>query len=235
MASALPSASGKLDFVRCFARTTEDPDWVRKVLVGGFFVLLSSLLVGLPFVLGYYGRVVRAAAAGEPRALPEWDDLGGLFGEGLRLAGVYLGYTLGVLLFAFGLGFVAMLPSLLAAGLGREAGGLLPALSSLGLLLVYALTMLLSLALAVYLPAALARTAARGRMADGFDWRANVDFIRANLGNYLLALVVYLVAAFVAQLGILLCCVGLFPTVFWSHVTGAVAIGEAARLGPAPL
>jgi hypothetical protein len=126
-----------------------------------------------------------------------------------------------------------MLPALLAGGVRHGRGSdAVAALSAIGLLAVYGLMMALSLALGVYLPAALARAAIRGSMADGFDWRRNIGFIRANLGNYLLALVAYMLAGFVAQFGILLCCFGIFPAVFWSHATGAVAIGETVRLNP---
>jgi hypothetical protein len=89
--------------------------------------------------------------------------------------------------------------------------------------------------LGLYVPAALARTALRGTMADGFDWRAVVDFIRANLGNYLLSIVVYLAASLLAQFGFLLCCVGVFPAAFWSYMVFGVALGETIRLNPTSL
>ena len=90
--------------------------------------------------------------------------------------------------------------------------------------------MLASLALAVYLPAALARSALRGTVADGFAWREILGFIKANLGNYLLSLVIYLLASFLAQFGFLLCCVGIFPAAFWGYMVLAVALGQTVRL-----
>mgnify|MGYP003411379184 CR=1 FL=1 len=42
MASATPAPSGTLDFVGCFRRVTDDPDWIRKVLIGGGFVLIAA-------------------------------------------------------------------------------------------------------------------------------------------------------------------------------------------------
>ena len=166
MANAEPAPSGTLDFVRCLRLVTEDPDWIKKVLIGGGFVLLSGMLVGLPFVLGYYGRVVRNAAAGQSRPLPDWDDLGGLFGEGLQLLAVYLGHVLGVFVLVAALGCVVMLPAMLVGGLGRrDAADAIAALSGLGILAVYGLMMVLSLALGVYLPAALARAALRGTIS----------------------------------------------------------------------
>lgn len=239
MASQTPAPSGTIDFGRCFTFVTEDPEWIKKILIGGAFTLLSAILVGIPFVLGYFGRTLRNLVDGVARPLPDWDDLGGLFGEGLKLAAVYLLHVLGAFAAVAALGCVAMLPAMMAGGLGagheQGAASALGALSGLALVAVYGLTMLLSLMLAVYVPAALARAAMRGSIADGFAWRDNLAFIRANLGNYLLSLVIALVAGFAAQFGALLCCVGLFPAAFWGHLVAAAALGETIRLNPSSI
>jgi hypothetical protein len=83
----------------------------------------------------------------------------------------------------------------------------------------------------VYLPAALARSALRDSFSQGFAWREIVAFIRANLGNYALALVVYLVASFLSQFGSILCCIGIFPAAFWAYEVLAFGLGETVRLG----
>jgi len=228
--STTPASRGSVDFGRSFTFVTEDPDWVKKILIGGAFSLACALLVGVPFVLGYFSRTLRNVVAGEPRPLPDWDDLGGLFNEGLRLTAVYLLYTLGVLAVVAAFGCLLALPFLALSGGGGDVGGALGALGGLGIVAFYGLVMLGSLALAVYLPAALARAALRGTVADGFAWREILGFIQANLGNYLLALVIYLLASFLAQFGLLLCCVGIFPAVFWGYMVLAVALGQAVRL-----
>lgn len=236
MATTTPGPAGTVDFGRCFTFVTEDPEWIKKVLIGGAFALLSAILIGIPFVLGYFGRTLRNVAAGAPRPLPEWDDLGGLFGEGLQLAAVYLLHVLGALAAVAALGCLALTPAMLAGGL--RAGDLhgpseaIGALSGLALVAVYGFGMLVSLAVALYVPSALARAAMHGSIGEGFAWRQNVAFIRANLGNYLLSLVIYLVAGFAAQFGALLCCVGLFPAAFWSYLVAAAALGGTIRLNP---
>lgn len=232
MSSAAPAPAGSVDFGRCFTFLTEDPEWVKKVLIGGAFALACSLLVGIPFVLGYFARTLQRAAAGEARPLPDWDDLGGIFSDGLRLTAVYLLHTLAVLAGVAALGCVAALPLLALSGAG--ASDVLGLLGGFGIVAAYGVLMVGSLALAVYLPAALARSALRGTVGDGFAWREILGFIRANLGNYLLSLVVFLLASFVAQFGILLCCVGVFPAVFWSYLVLAVALGQTVRLSPVP-
>jgi hypothetical protein len=235
MATAAPGAPrGNIDFGRSFSYVSEDPDWLKKVLIGGLFGLACMVLVGIPFVLGYFSRTLRNVAAGTRPELPEWDDLGGLFEEGLRLTAVYLVYTLGVVVLLGVFAAALLVPAFLASGSGKGEDAL-AAVSALGIVALYGVIMLVSLALAIYLPAALARSALRGSVADGFAWRENFAFITANLANYALSLVSYLVAGFLAQFGVLLCCVGVFPAAFWSYLVLASALGQTARLSPKPV
>jgi hypothetical protein len=230
--STTPAPAGSVDFGRSFTFVTEDPEWVKKILIGGVFALACVLLVGVPFVLGYFSRTLRNVVAGQPRPLPDWDDLGGLFNEGLRLTAVYLLYTLGVVAAVAALGCLLAVPFMLFSSAGGHVGDAFAALGGLGIVAFYGLVMVGSLALAVYLPAALARSALRGTVSDGFAGREILGFIQANLANYLIALVIYLLASFLSQFGILLCCVGIFPAAFWSYMVLAVALGQVVRLSP---
>jgi hypothetical protein len=235
MSSAAPAPTGTVDFGRSFTFVTEDPEWVKKILIGGLFAIACLLLVGVPFVLGYFSRTLRNVVAGEPRPMPEWEDLGGLFSEGLRLTAVYLLYTLGIVAVLAAFGCVLALPLTLLSGSGGQPSEALGLLGGLGIVALYGVLMLVSLALAVYLPAALARSALRGTVADGFAWREVLGFIQANLGNYLLTLVIYLLASFLSQLGMVLCCVGIFPAAFWGYMVLAAALGQTVRLSPVQL
>jgi hypothetical protein len=241
MATALPPSpapSGGLDFGRCFTFVNEDPDWVKKVLIGGAFTLASIFLVGGFFVAGYFARVVKRVAASEPRPLPEWDDLGGIFNEGLRLVGLYLVYVLGFLL----------LIALIACPIGLAVGGLsglgsgsdaaervAAALGGIGFLFFYVAMFVVSLALNVVLPAAVVRVIFKDSFGAGLEFAKIFAFIRQNLGNYLLSLVVFLLANFLAQFGIILCCVGVFPVMFWAYLTLAHGLGQTVRANPASL
>jgi hypothetical protein len=235
MSTAAPAPSTNIDFGRCFRVVFDDPDWIKKVLIGGVFVLLSGLIVGLFFVAGYWARLVKSAAAGQPRPLPEWDDLGGIFGDGLKLVGLYFVYMLAVGLVV---GVVGGAGCLALAGLGaatshsEEAGSVVAALGGLGFMGLYLVFLVVMLALGLYLPAAFVRVVERDDFAAGFQWRENFGFIRANLANYALSLVLYLVASFVAQFGLLLCCVGIFPAAFWGYCVFGFALGETVRLNP---
>jgi hypothetical protein len=232
-----PPPSSSLDFGRCFTFLTDDPDWVKKVLIGGAFVLASFLLVGLFFVAGYWARFVKAVAAGHPRPLPEWDDLGGIFSDGLRVVGLYficwVGAFLVMLVIACPIGLVFGGLSSLSSSDGPR--GVLGALGGFGVLIGYALFLLLTFALSLVFPAAAVRVVLKEDFHAGLDYRAVVAFIRLNLGNYLLSLVVFILSNFLAQFGFILCCVGLFPAVFWAYLTLGYAIGETVRLNPASI
>jgi hypothetical protein len=227
--------SSTVDFGRCFRFVTEDPDWVKKVLIGGGFTLLSALIVGMFFVAGYWVRFLRRVAAGDPRPLPEWDDLGGIFSDGLKVVGTYFAYVLGILAVVVALGCVVGMVGFGIGGLPEGSDGARSAAAALGglaLVMIYAVLGVLGLALAIFLPAVFVRVALKDRFEEAFAFRETVRFIQANLGNYALSLVFYLVANFASQFGVLLCCVGVFPAVFWSYLVLGYALAETVRLNP---
>lgn len=223
-----------IDLGRAFRFVVEDPDWIKKILIGGVFTLLSGVLVGAVFVVGYGVRLTRRVAAGDPRPLPEWEDLGGMFGEGLRGLAIYLVYVLPVAIvpMAFAVALAMAGAGLSGAPGARDASDALGALAAVGLMVVYAVTAILMLALALYVPAAMARFVMLDRLSAGFEVRENLAFIRRNLGNYAMALLLYLLASFASQLGILLCCVGIFPASFWAVCILFWALGEVVRRDP---
>jgi hypothetical protein len=213
----------------------DDPEWLKKILIGGAFSLASALIVGIFFVAGYWARLLKRVAAGEPRPLPEWDDLGGIFKDGLPIVGVYFAYMLVVLLVLGGMGCVGGLVVFGMAGLGhasQDASQAVGALGGLGMAGLYVVFLLVSVVLSLYLPAVFVKVALSGEIRDGFDWRRSIGFIRANLANYALSLVFYLVASFVAQFGVVLCCVGVFPCAFWAYLILGYGLGETVRLNP---
>lgn len=231
MASPTTDASRPLDFARAFRFVVEDPDWIKKILIGGAFTLLSAVLVGAPFVSGYFVRLVRNVARGDERPLPEWDDLGGLFMDGLRALVVYVVHLVGALIVPFTLGGLLVLVIAGASEAGG-AGDVLGGLAAVAMVGVYAVGGLLMLAAMVYVPAAVLRFILYDRVAAAFEPREVVGIVRRNPGAYLLALVLYLVTNLASQLGVVLCCVGVFPLGFWSFCILAWGLGEVARRDP---
>ena len=233
--ASTPAAPGEgeyIDFLRAFTFVTEDPDWIKKILLGGLFTLLGGLcIVGAPFVAGYGLRVIARAARGESRPLPEWEDWGGLFMDGLKAIGVYLVCLLALLIPIGGLGCAL---AFVAGGLSKGSENAAAGVASLGIMGLVGLFFLLLLILLIYLPAAFIRLAVTGRFGVVFDFSENVALIKRNLGNYALAIVIYIVGSNAASIGVILCIVGIFPASFWATCSFGWSLGEVARrdLGP---
>ena len=220
-----PPRSG-FDFGRCFSFVFDDPAWVRKILLGGVFYLLGFLIVGWFFLLGYGARLTRNVIAGVPRPLPEWDDLGEYFGEGIKLFLVAFLYALPFLV----LGIAVAIPMGMLSNFTRDqdmsniAGGLVGC--------VWCLFAPIVLIVSLWVPAALLRVIATQDFGAGFQFGAIWRFLKGNAGNYLLAVVVHLVAGFLAQFGVILLCVGVIFTAFWSFCVSMYAFAESWRLAP---
>jgi hypothetical protein len=218
------SPSSTIDFVRPFAFAFEDPRWLPKMLIGALFTLATFLLIGLPFVLGYMARLARNVVAGMQQPLPEWDDLGEYFTEGLRLFVIAFLYLLPI----FVIVGMVVVPLIFAQSLDRDS--VQRAVSEGFVGCVWCLVAPLSLAINIWLPAALIMSAVDRDFGAAFDFSRIARFIRANAGSYVLAFIVWLIARFAASLGILLFCVGVFVTAFWSYLVGTYAFAEAYRL-----
>jgi hypothetical protein len=208
----------------------DDPDWVKKTLFGSLFVLLAGLLIGIFFVAGYGVRLLRNAARGDAQPLPDWDDLGGIFQDGLAPVGAYFVYGLGAMLIPGSVGCVVGLAAGGLGSMGSSEGG--EAAAALGLVVFYMLAFVVGLALMVFFPAAFTRMVLQNRFSAVFEFGEIFAYIKRNAGNYLLAVLAYFIASMISQFGILLLCVGIFPAIFWSYVVLAWGLGEAARLDP---
>ena len=216
-------AGPAFDFAKPFTFVFEDPRWVNKVLVGGVFVLLAFIIVGWFFLLGYAARLTRNVIAGMQHPLPEWDDLGTYFSEGIRLALIPIIYVLPIVV----LSILLIVPAAIA---GESESELLANLGGCLIGGVWCLIVPLSFAMTLFLPAALTLAIVENRLGVGFEFRRIWNFIRANIANYLLAIVVYLVARFAAGFGIALLCIGVIFTEFWALMVTAYAMAQVYRL-----
>ena len=97
-----------------FSYMFKDPSWFFKVFVGGLFLLLSFVIVGIPFLLGYEVALIRGKE-GE-LALPHWKELRSIFREGAVVLSSGLIYTsLTYLLLTMLFKTASVIPQLVAA------------------------------------------------------------------------------------------------------------------------
>ena len=223
------SAETGIDISRALTFFFEDPDWVPKLLVGTLFALLTPFGIGSVFVAGYALALARQARHQRSPLLPEWDDLSGIFVEGLKSLTISLTHKLPVTLLS-----VLMVLALVGGALiPRDGGALSEGLIYYGLPAIFGggfLIFVLFLAVLFYLPAAFVRFLQTDRLSAAFDVMDNVAFIREHGSTYLTGILAIVIAGFIGQLGILVFCIGAFPGMFWSACVMGYVIGELARL-----
>jgi len=215
-----PQPGSGLDFGRCLGFFFKDPDWAKKILIGTVFTLLTVVFIGTIFIAGYMIRLIRRAARGEQYPLPEWDDLGGIFMDGLYVVVAYLGYLLPI--------FILSIPFVVVVGVSSaEEGGpsTVLALVAIVWMVVFALVLF---AILIVLPAGIIRLALNKDIRSAFEFQEIFGFIQRNSGNYLLAILIFILANFISQFGLLLLCIGIFPASFWATAVGAYSFGEVA-------
>jgi hypothetical protein len=219
-----PPSSVAFDFIRPFAFFFEDPRWLPKVLIGGLFVLASFVLIGVFFLFGYVAKLIRNVIAGMRHPLPEWDELGEFFGEGLMLFVITLIYSAPIVLLAI----VIAVPAALMSAAAQNDN--MRDLTSGVFGCAWCIVAPLSLALWFFVPGALLMAIVDRRFGAAFEFGRIWSFIKANIGNYLLAMVVYLVSRFAAGFGVILLCIGVVFTEFWAMTVAGYAFAEVYRL-----
>jgi hypothetical protein len=221
-----PAPRPQYDFLKPLAFVFEDPNWIGKLLMGALFSLAAVVLIGVFFLYGYLARLVRNVVDGVEHPLPEWTELGEMFGEGAMLFVASLLYMIPLFFVFFMTIPFSMIASIDNAGAQVFGGG---AMVVLMLVLVP-----MGFALAVWLPAAMLNAAVKRDFRAAFDFRTIAAFLKNNALNYVLAYLDWIVARMAVPFGFILCCVGVFVTSFWSMVVAAHAFGQAYRLSEKP-
>ena len=222
---AVPPASTGNDFLRPFVFLFDDPRWLPKVLIGGAFFLLATILVGIPFLLGYFAKLTRNVIAGDPHPLPEWVELGELFSEGLLLLCVGVIYLLPVAILSTLIAIPAMIAGASEQDSIRDAGGAIFGCAQ-------CIVSMLGFVVSLLLPAAMLMVITTRRLGAAFDLKRIWAFISANIGNYVLALLTQIIASVLSVAGIMLFCIGIIFTQFWASVVTAYAFGQLYRTSP---
>jgi hypothetical protein len=145
--------------------------------------------------------------------------------DGLQLLGLSFVYSIAVMLIPLGIGCVA---ALVGSAAGDRGGGV----AGMGVMLAYLLMFVFMIPFGVYFPSAMMRMIVLGRFSAGFEFRENIELIKRAPGNYFIALAIYLVGNFIAQISAYLCCLPYFPVAFWALCMGMWAMGEVVRRDP---
>jgi hypothetical protein len=173
----------------------KDPAWKKKLLVALVVFMVPVLSICL---LGYVSRIMQrmAGEGGEPY-LPEWDDWGQLFIDGLRIFAVSLASMIPILLFilpamilVYGSVFI---PAILSDSNSSHIPAqvmIIPLLGSLGGMLLLMVGTLISLGLSLLAPAAISHVVVKQSISALFKIHEWWAVWRANMGGFLLCMLV---------------------------------------------
>jgi hypothetical protein len=223
-----------MDIGRSFSYVFEDQKWLSKVLIGGVINLIPIVNFA---ATGYWLDQTKRVTEGRDLPLPEWDNFGGYFMKGLMAFVATFVYSLPVIIIYCCIAFAV--PALVGAG-GSTSGsrsqpGPLAGLAAPLSICFGCLILLYVLALIVFVPALYIRYATTEQFGAFFQFGPAWQLINTNIGNYAIALLVFIVAAMVAGLvGSIACGVGAAFTGFWSYLVGAFLFGNFARGTAAP-
>jgi hypothetical protein len=214
--SCMQEGGSSMDIGSSFTYMFEDDNWIKKIAIGG----VVSIIPIVDFaVFGYLVQVIRNVRDGQPLPLPEWDQFGQYFIDGLWIFVIFLVWSIPLIV-------VACLQGIAGAVL-TDNQGQTTAYSIISVCLG-CLTFLWSLVLGVVYPAILVRYAEVGELMAGFRFGEIFGIISANVGNYIIVVLLIWVASLIALLGLILCIVGIIFTQFWAYLVSGNLMGQLA-------
>jgi hypothetical protein len=208
-----------MDIGKAFSYVFEDERWISKVLLGGLFLIIPIVNFA---VLGYTLKTAQNVAQGNPRPLPEWGEFGDHFMRGLYWIVIQFVYMLPAILL-YGVFACVLVGVGSAAGeRGNDGAGAIGALSACLLPLIF----IVGIIGAVLAYSGLARFAATNSLSEAFKFPEVIALVRNNLGDWVILLLVSILAGIVAQLGIIACGVGVLFTAFYAQCVNGHALGQ---------
>jgi hypothetical protein len=209
-----------LDIGRSFTYMFEDENWIMKIVIGGLLSLIP--IVGSMMVLGYMLEALKRVADGMDIPLPEWDDFGGKLIKGLMVCIIGLVYAIPVIVLACCAGALTLF---LGGGESNAAGDMATMVS----LCTNCLSLIWGIVMWLVLPGVCIRYAVTGDFMSAFQFGEIFSFISSNIANYIVAIILVLVANFIAGFGIIACFVGVLFTSFWAYLVMGHLLGQVQR------
>jgi len=201
---------------------TKDADIGKKLLIGSLLVLTGF---GIIAILGWMMEIIREVQRGEEPALPEFDDIGMFFMDGLKLMAVGVVWSLPVailvvLLTTVGIGSASFFNN------ADDAAMLLVIINLcvVGLVFAYLVPVFV-----LFVPAA-GLLAENGDLKEALDPRNAIAIFRTNPGGFLLAMLLgAAVNSVMGSIGAILCLVGIYPAMVVSYALQGQFYGNAYR------
>lgn len=214
-----------MDIGKAFTFIFDDDDAIKKLLIG-VVVFLIPIVNFAGF--GYLVQLVKNVEEGLESPLPEWDNFGGYFIDGLKVLIGLLVYSIPMLL----VGCALVVSSIAIQGGVNPADA--DAVMNIVAVCLSCFILIFALLPYIFMPAIFVRFAETGELSAVFRIGELWSFIRQDIGSYVIVLLLsFVVFSFLAPLGVIACFIGAFFTQWWAylifaHLTGQLAKNNAA-------
>ncbi len=210
-----------MDFGLAFSFPFKDEKWIEKIVIAAVISIIP--IIGWFALLGWAIEIGRRVINGDEEVLADWSDFGGLLTLGFKA-------WLAALVFSIPL-IIVWIPVGIFTGLvGSSDGDAVGAIISFVSFCMICLTFTYSIALLFAIPASYGRLAASdGDLGDSLNLREIWIMISSAPSAYLIVLLGYIVAGFIASLGTILCFVGVFLTTAYSLAVEGHLLGQAYK------
>lgn len=176
-----------MDLNKVLSYQFEDKQWVSKLGLGAVISIVPILNFALS---GYIVGIIRNCMDGSAELLPNWDDLGKKFSDGLILFAAGLVYALPLIIIFLPVGVIAFAGLLSGNHNLQDIGHIIAGVGSVLLYCLLCLILIYALALSVVYPAIVVMFAREGSFASCFKFREVFDLIGKNAGSFFTAWVI---------------------------------------------
>ncbi|GEM_PF-683020 len=215
----------RLDVLRGLEYVFDDPDWLKKIVVGGFLLLFTPLVIPYLLILGYLVETIRAVAEERDFELPRWRPLLSKLEFGAKLVAVRLVYLIPLFLVLGGTSVLGLFGGETVRNQFFE--GLLLALFTFGWLLAFALFIFVKF----LRPSFEGLLAVSGSLEKSLGFRAVARQVFRRKTEYLTALAVSVILVPVIGIsGFFFFFVGIIFTSFYALLLSAHITGQLARM-----
>lgn len=204
-----------MDLGKAFSYVFEDSEWVKKVVVGGIVNLIPIVNFA---ATGYAIEQLKNVSEGKYTPLPEWDEFGKKFLDGLFIFFALLVWSLPAIILIAG-----TIPALVIGVLRGNGAGI----GAFGIGFMFSMLWLLLVAL-IY-PAIAMNFSKKRSFSSCFEFSNIFSMITMDIGSYILGIIAYIGALILAALIISIPLIGwivfTFAT-FYVYLVVAGAFGQ---------
>ena len=178
-----------IDLTQILLFPVKDSEARKNFLIGCAVALVGLVIPIIPylFIVGYAAAIARQIFNEESPRMTNWNNWGKLFENGAKMFGVRIVYSLPFLILVLPMVFTGIAMPIVANNVNGSEVGTVIVIFGLVLLSLVCLIMLLSLPLALIIPAAEMHVVNKNEFAAGFRFREWWGILRANLGGFIVA------------------------------------------------